>query len=303
MPIIANMNSRCIILLILFAGCVYGQETPQFGSAGEGYSAANQGSSIELGWRMFTAPMGAELCRSKDEKMTLNSAAPIIRLVSGDVFSLKDLNVDALDGHGNFLSRVPITVGIPAVEVNSLDYRPYDLTLTARKPGRLLIEIVGYCVPTSRLYLSLLVEGENELLSLGLFTIALPDGWHHTKETQPNKQVVTQIFHPDKDGVLQIISIDVPRKPTQNNIRNITNIDSSVDLTWQKWGELSGYQYDYTEAGKFYRQWWLTNHNKIMFVVYSSKVKNDSLRNVIDEMVKSLAVTGLRLLDSETQAK
>jgi hypothetical protein len=286
------MKSRCCILLILFAGCIFGQEKPQFGSAGEGYSATNQGSSIELGWRMFTAPMGAELCRSKDEKMTLDSSVPIIRLASGDVFSLKDLNVNALDGHGNFLARVQITVGIPAVEDGFLDYRPYDLTLTARKPGRLPIEIAGYCVPTSRLYLSLLVEGANELLSLGLFTIALPDGWHHTTETQPNKQVVTQIFHPDKEGVLQISStMHAPRKPTQNIIRIMTNVDSSVDLTWQKWGGLSGYHYDYTEAGTFYRQWWLTHRNKILFVVYSSKVKNESMRHVIDEMVSSLAVS------------
>ena len=75
-------------------------------------------------------------------------------------------------------------------------------------------------------------------------------------------------------------------------MRLLTNLDSSVDLTWQIWGELSGYQYDYTEAGKFYRQWWLTHHNKIIFVVYSSKVKDESLRNVIDEMVRSLVISG-----------
>ena len=133
---------------------------------------------------------------------------------------------------------------------------------------------------------------ESKAIFLGSFEIAIPEGWQYETKTQPNKQVVTQIFHPDKDGVLQIGSImHLPGKPTQNMIRRLTNLDSSLDLTWQKWGELSGYQYDYTEAGKFYRQWWLTHHNKIMFVVYSSKVKDESLRNVIDEMVKSLAVS------------
>ena len=117
-------------------------------------------------------------------------------------------------------------------------------------------------------------------------------GWQHKKATQPNMQVVTRIFHPDKDGVVQIGStISLPGTPTQSRMRLLTNIDSSVDLTWQKWGKLSGYQYDYTEAGKFYRQWWLTHHNKILFVVYSSKEKDESLRGVIDEMVKSLAIS------------
>ena len=134
--------------------------------------------------------------------------------------------------------------------------------------------------------------GAANAISLGSFEIAMPEGWQYETVTQPNKQVVTQIFHPDKDGVLQIGSIiSLPGKPAQNRMRLLTNLDSSVDLTWQKWGELSGYQYDYAEAGKFYRQWWLTHHNKVMFVVYSSKVKDESLRNVIDEMVKSLTVS------------
>ena len=130
---------------------------------------------------------------------------------------------------------------------------------------------------------------ESKVISLGSFELAIPDGWQYETTTQPNKQVVSQIFHPDKDGIFQISSIiSLPGKPTQNRMRLLTNVDSSIDLPWQKWGKLSGYQYEYTEAGKFYRQWWLTHHNKIMFVVYSSKVKDESVRNVIDEMVKSL---------------
>jgi hypothetical protein len=133
---------------------------------------------------------------------------------------------------------------------------------------------------------------ESENVSLGSFKLAIPVGWQYEKVTQPNKQVVTRIFHPDKDGVVQIGSIvNLPGKPTQSRMRLLTNVDSSVDMTWKKWGELSGYQYDYTEAGRFYRQWWLTLHNKVLFVVYSSTVKDDPLRSVIDEMVKSLTIS------------
>ena len=45
---------------------------------------------------------------------------------------------------------------------------------------------------------------ESKVMSLGSIEIAIPDGWQYETATQPNKQVVTQIFHPDKDGVLQI---------------------------------------------------------------------------------------------------
>jgi len=95
------------------------------------------------------------------------------------------------------------------------------------------------------------VGQESKAIALGSFEIAIPEGWQYETKTQPNMQVVTQIFHPDKEGVLQIGSIiSLPGIPTQNRMRLLTNLDSSVDLTWQKWGELSGYQYDYTEAGK-----------------------------------------------------
>ncbi len=133
---------------------------------------------------------------------------------------------------------------------------------------------------------------KSKAISLGSFEIAIPAGWLYKTVTQINMQVVTQIFHPDKDGVFEVTSIiSLPGKLTQDRMRLLTNLDSSVDLTWQKWDKLSGYQYEYTEAGKFYRQWWLTHHNKIIFAVYSSKVSDESLRNVIDDMVNSLAIS------------
>ena len=134
--------------------------------------------------------------------------------------------------------------------------------------------------------------GESETISLGSFEIAMPEGWKHETTTQPNGQVITRIFHPDKDGVVQIGSIiNLPEAPTQSRMRLLTNVDSSVQLIWQKWSNLSGYQYEYPESGKFYRQWWLTHHNKVLFVVYSSKTNDKSSRSTIDEMVKSLAIT------------
>jgi hypothetical protein len=135
-------------------------------------------------------------------------------------------------------------------------------------------------------------SGESKTISFGSFSIVIPEGWQYETETQLNKQVVTRIFHPERDGILQIGSVmHLPGKPSRDRVRLLTNLDSSVDLSWQKWGDLNGYQYDYTETGEFYRQWWLTHYDKIMFVVYRSSVRNDSLRNVIDEMVRSLTIS------------
>ena len=120
----------------------------------------------------------------------------------------------------------------------------------------------------------------------------IPEGWSYETAILPNEQVVTRIFHPDKEGTFQIgLIISLPKTPTQSRMRLLTNLDSSVVLNWQKWGNSSGYHYEHAEQGKFYRQWWLTNHNRILAVVYSSMTNDESLRGVVDEMVKSLTIT------------
>ena len=71
---------------------------------------------------------------------------------------------------------------------------------------------------------------------------------------------------------------------TDEILRNMTNVDSSTLLTWQKWGDNSGYQYDYSEGGSFYRQWWLTSEKTIIFIVYDSDTESSVIE--IDEINK-----------------
>lgn len=132
---------------------------------------------------------------------------------------------------------------------------------------------------------------ESELSFHSKFTIDLPQGWQRSTERQSNGQDVVNISHPEQDGILQIISMQIPGKPSQNQIRNMTNVDLSIDLSWQQWGELSGYQYDYSSEGKFYRQWWLTQQNNILLVVFSSEMKNEQPHTLLDDMVSSVVFT------------
>jgi len=277
------------IALILILQSIYAQAAREyFGSAGEGYSASSQGGTIELDWRMFTAPMGEALCGEADDEIKLVSSVPTITLAPGDTYSLKELRVDAIDRHGNFVEMVPITVGLPLIEEAFLKYRPYDLDLIARKQGSLQIEIKGYCVPTSRLSLSLTVTDKARLISLGSFNIAIPGGWRHRKEAESDQRVTTIIYHPDGVGTLKFMSLTAPKVVTREILRNMTNVDSSITLNWQMWGDFSGYQYDYTEDGAFYLQWWLTNQEEILFFVYSSDSQDDSERKVINGIVTSI---------------
>ena len=265
------------IALILILQSMQAQAGPEyFGSAGEGYSASSHGGTIQLGWRMFTAPMAEALCEEADDEIRLVSSTPTIALAPGDSYSLVELRVDAIDHHGTFVEMVPITVGLPSIENEFLEYRPYDLDLNARKPGSVQIEITGYCVPKSRLYLTLTVTDKTRLISLGSFEVALPSGWHHRTEGDSQQGLRTSIYQPDGAGTLRFKSLTAPQALTRETLRNVTNVDSSIVLNWQTWGDFSGYQYAYAENGTFYRQWWLTNQEELLFLVYSTDSEDDS---------------------------
>ena len=98
-----------------------------------------------------------------------------------------------------------------------------------------------------------------EILSFPSFQIEIQDGWEHSIESLPgnDSRSMISLRHPDGVGILKIGSYDALAVVSEDILRNMTNLDSSIPLTWQNWGDYSGYQYDYLERGSFYRQWWL----------------------------------------------
>jgi hypothetical protein len=100
------------------------------------------------------------------------------------------------------------------------------------------------------------------------FGIEVADGW-----VQEEAGELSSFYHPNGNGVLKIQSISAPNVVDKDRLRNMTNVDRSTPLTWQDWGDFSGYQYDYSERGSFFRQWWLVDQRTIIFVVYESSVE------------------------------
>ena len=71
----------------------------------------------------------------------------------------------------------------------------------------------------------------------------------------------------------------------------MTNVDSSEPLTWQSWGDYSGYQYEYLERGSFYRQWWLVNERTIIFITYNCNPESKDIEiDEINKIVNSITV-------------
>jgi hypothetical protein len=132
------------------------------------------------------------------------------------------------------------------------------------------------------------VPGDGKVISLGSSSVTIPAEWMHQVEVGSNNMAVTTIYHPGKPGSLKFKSLVLPKIVTQEVLRNMTNVSTSITLSWQQWGDFGGYQYDYTEGGKFYRQWWLTNQDEILLFVYSNDQQNESDREVINNIILSI---------------
>jgi len=128
-------------------------------------------------------------------------------------------------------------------------------------------------------------------LSFPSFQIEVPADWEHSIESDPADHPgnVARLRDPDRPGNLKLLSYDAPVLVGKEKLRNMTNMDASIPLNWQQWGDYSGYEYNYVERGSFYRQWWLVNGRALIFITYQSDPESkDSDTAQIDRIVRSI---------------
>ena len=132
-----------------------------------------------------------------------------------------------------------------------------------------------------------------ETLSFPSFQIEIPAGWERSIENSPgnDRGSVVSLRHPDGAGILKIGSYDALPVVSEDILRNMTNLESTTPLTWQNWGDYSGYQYSYVESKSYYRQWWLANERTIIFVTYQCDSESKDIETEeIDKIIRSIAV-------------
>lgn len=133
-----------------------------------------------------------------------------------------------------------------------------------------------------------------ETLSFPSFQMEIQDGWERSIDNRPVDDLLSMITlrRPDGVGVLKIGFHDALAVVSEDALRNLTNLDFSIPLTWQSWGDYSGYQYDYSERDSFFRQWWLTNEGTIIFVTYQCDPESKDIETEeIDNIVRSIVTT------------
>jgi hypothetical protein len=129
-----------------------------------------------------------------------------------------------------------------------------------------------------------------ETLAFSTFRMEVADGWVYKNESGDNELV--NISHPDGNGILKLQALNAPAPVSRERLRNMTNVDSSLQLAWKNWGDYSGYQYDYSAGNSFFRQWWLTLDQQVILVVYESTALPASLEiDSTNKMVSSISQT------------
>ncbi len=136
-----------------------------------------------------------------------------------------------------------------------------------------------------------------DTLTFPVFSIDVAANWKHRVEERTlvsdERGELVSIYRPDGAGVLRIQSYVAPDDVSQGALRHLTNVEASTKLRWQEWGDLSGYQYSYTERGSFYKQWWLTNGRTILFITYDCDADAQQIEiEAIDKMVNSIKMNG-----------
>ena len=123
------------------------------------------------------------------------------------------------------------------------------------------------------------------------FEIDIPDQWTRSIEAGPSESMgsILSLHPPGVEDVMKVMSFNIPGEVTESRLRNLTNVPYSVPLIWHSWGDLAGFQYDYSEDGHSYRQWWLKSEWIVVIVSYQYDSETDGIDSaVIDAMVRSI---------------
>jgi len=144
-------------------------------------------------------------------------------------------------------------------------------------------------------------SGSADIHTFSRFSIEIANGWTHRIDGgQPAAEEFGQlikIFRVDGVGELGVLSFQAPVVVNELALRNLTNVDSSVQLVWDEWGDFSGYQYNYSENGSFFRHWWLANEQTVLFLIYESEIEAPQFDiQALEEMVASLIFQPNKLL-------
>ncbi len=136
-----------------------------------------------------------------------------------------------------------------------------------------------------------------ETAHFSTFGITIPDQWIQEMEPGPadNWGSTLRLTSPNGEGVLKVTTFEAPLVISQERLRNLTNVPQTVPLKWQNWGDLNGFQYDYSVRDNSFRQWWLTTEQTVVIFVYEYKKDAGGVDStVLDKVVRSITAANIQ---------
>ena len=133
----------------------------------------------------------------------------------------------------------------------------------------------------------------SDVVIFSSFQVDTANGWLHSIEKPASGDWGELIIfhHPEGVGTLKVRSLVAPEIVSRDDLRNMTNVDSALQLTFKRWGDYTGFQHDYLEKDSFFRQWWLANESTIIFITYSCGIEFKEIENQqINDIVRSLKI-------------
>lgn len=141
----------CILLITDF-GAVTAAETSYFSFA-EGFTPGH-GQVLEIGYRVYTAPMLTEIAASGVLVERLEIWPAAIHIMAGATFSLQHMQITAFGPDGNIEEHVPLSLLLegPAKLLDFEDFITYGDEIRATGPGQAKIWITSLLPSSSGKY-------------------------------------------------------------------------------------------------------------------------------------------------------
>ena len=123
-----------------------------------------------------------------------------------------------------------------------------------------------------------------------VYTVEYPDDWRVERIDRETSRIA--LYPSDTFTRLQIAArnLDDILMVSQEWLREYTRLDPAIELEYENWGELGGFNYQYEVRLQQRRTWWLTDGRQVLMATFSTSMDDslDSFQADIERIIRSI---------------
>lgn len=129
-----------------------------------------------------------------------------------------------------------------------------------------------------------------ETIETNVYTVVSPDNWRIERIDRETSRIA--LYPTETFTRLQIAArnLDDVLMVSQEWLRDYTSLDPAIVLTWENWGELAGYSYQYEVRLQQRRTWWLTDGRQVLMATFSTVMDDriDPHQDNLEKIIRSI---------------